>query len=142
MADLIEDSKERRDCIQARWDKIVQETIQAKKAAMKQVPEHINNTDQPQGSRSSLRLRKKQEEAAEEAERQRASMEDSLDGEDVAVTAKEVMLWLTTYPVLNEESHYATILDPSKGKVTWVRQYDPSEWAVNEDANDSDVIVL
>ncbi|GLI75021.1 hypothetical protein PoHVEF18_003271 [Penicillium ochrochloron] len=142
MADLIEDSKERRDCIQARWDKSVQETIQAKKAAMKQVPEHINNTDQPQGSRSSLRLRKKQEEAAEEAERQRASMEDSLDGEDVAVTAKEVMLWLTTYPVLNEESHYATILDPSKGKVTWVRQYDPSEWAVNEDANDSDVIVL
>lgn len=142
MADLIEDSNERRDCMQARWDERVQQA-QAKKAAMKQVPEHIDNLDQPQGSRSSLRLRKKREEEAEKAERQRTSIKDSLDDEDVAITAREVMLWLTTYPVLNEETHYATILDPSRGKVTWVRQYDPSEWEeVAEDANDSDMIVL
>lgn len=142
MADLIEDSNERRNCMQARWDEEVQQAIQAKKAAIRQVPEHIDNPDQPQGSRSSLRLRKKREEEAEEAERQRASMQDFLYDEDAAVTARKVMTWLTTYPVLNEETHYATILDPSNGKVTWVRQYDPSEWAMNEDANDSDVIVL
>jgi hypothetical protein len=143
MVDLIADSSERRDCMQARWDERVQEAVQAKKAPMKQVPEHIDNPDQPQGSRSSLRLRKKREEEAEEALRQRASMQGTSDGEDVAVFAREVVSWLTTYPVLNEETHYATILDPSRGKVTWVRQYDPSEWVeVDEEANDSDVIVL
>ncbi|KAF3395961.1 Acid ceramidase [Penicillium rolfsii] len=137
MADLIEDSHERRGCMQARWDQTVQQAAQAKKAAMKQIPEHIDNPGQPQGSRSSLRLRNKREKEAELAEQQRKSIEDSVGDEDVAVFAKEVVSWLTTYPVLNEETHYATILDPSKGKVTWVRQYDPSEWeVVNEDTSE------
>jgi hypothetical protein len=137
MADLIEDSNERRDCMQARWDQKVQKAVQTKKAAMKKATEHIENFDQPQGSRSSLRLRKKREEEAEEAERQRVSIQDSLDGADVAVTQKEVISWLTTFPVLNETTHYATIMDASKGKVAWLRQYDPSEWEeVNEDASD------
>lgn len=137
MADLIEDSNERRDCMQARWDKKVQQAVQAKQAAMKKVTEHIENLDQPQGSRSSLRLRKKREEEAEEAERQRSSLQGSLDDTDVAVTQKEIISWLTTFPVLNETTHYATIMDPSKGKVAWVRQYDPSEWEeASEDESD------
>lgn len=135
MADLIEDSNERRDCMQARWDEKVQKSVQAKEAAMKKVTENSENLDQPQGSRSSLRLRKKREEEAEEAERQRASMQDSLEGADVAATQKEIISWLTTFPVLNETTHYATIMEPSKGKVAWVRQYDPSEW---EEENWSD----
>ncbi|KAJ5381392.1 beta subunit of N-acylethanolamine-hydrolyzing acid amidase-domain-containing protein [Penicillium cataractarum] len=137
MADFIEDSNERRDCMQARWDTKVQQAVQAKKAATKKVTEHIENLDQPQRSRSSLRLRKKREEEAEEAERQRASMQDSLDGADVTVTQKEIISWLTTFPVSNETTHYATIMDPSKGKVAWVRQYDPSEWEeASEDVSD------
>ena len=143
MADLIEDSNERRDCMQARWDEEVRRAVQAKKADLKKVPDQTGGIDQFQGSRSSLRLRKKREEEAEEAERQRAAMQRSLDDSDVSVTQKEIISWLTTYPVLNETTHYATIMDPSKGKVAWLRQYDPSEWEeVNEDASDADVVVL
>lgn len=143
MADLIEDSNERRDCMEARWNKKVQQAVQAQKAALKKGTDQIDNIDQPQGSRSSVRLRKKREEKAKEAERKRDSMQDSLDDSDVAATQKEIISWLTTYPVLNETTHYATIMDPSKGKVAWLRQYDPSEWEeVNEDASDSGAAVL
>lgn len=124
MADLIEDSNERRDCIKSRWDRKLRLHTQARERAERQAAEQ-NLSDQPQGSRSSLRLRRKKEEEAE-MERRQASM--SRDDSDLAISAKEAISWLTTYPVVNEETHYATIMDPSEGKVVWVTRYDPSEW--------------
>ncbi|KAJ5176872.1 beta subunit of N-acylethanolamine-hydrolyzing acid amidase-domain-containing protein [Penicillium canariense] len=142
MADLIEDSNERRDCMQTRWNEKVQQAIHAKEDALKKITAHIDQLDQPQGSRSSMRLRKKREEEAEEAERLRASMRVAAD-DSVAVTKKEAISWLTTFPVLNETTHYATIMDPSKGKVAWVRRFDPDEWEeANESASDSGVVIL
>lgn len=128
MADLIEDSNERRDCIQSRWDKKLRLHMQARERVerVERQEAEQNLSDQPQGTRSSLRLRRKREEEAE-TERKQASMPHG-DDSDLAISEKEVISWLTTYPVLNEESHYATIMDPSEGKVVWVKRYDPSEW--------------
>jgi hypothetical protein len=125
MADLIEDSNERRDCIQARWDRKLKKHTKVR-PSVERLRTEQNQADQPQGTRSSLRLRRKKEDEAEEESRQ-ASMCQS-EGLDLAITRKDAISWLTTYPVLNEETHYATIMDPSEGRIVWVKRYAPSEW--------------
>ncbi|KAJ6107516.1 beta subunit of N-acylethanolamine-hydrolyzing acid amidase-domain-containing protein [Penicillium sp. IBT 18751x] len=125
MADLIEDSNERRDCIQAKWDKKLKKHMQSRDRVERQEAEQ-NQAHQSQGTRSSLRLRRKKEEEAK-VERRQGSMSHS-DDNDLAITQKEAISWLTTYPVLNEETHYAGIMDPSEGKFVWVKRYDPNEW--------------
>ncbi|KAL1983625.1 hypothetical protein VTN96DRAFT_10124 [Rasamsonia emersonii] len=43
--------------------------------------------------------------------------------DDIAATPREVIKWLKTYPVTNETTHFATVMDPTEGKVVWVRRY-------------------
>ena len=123
MKELIEDSRERHDCIQAKWDRLVNErNKRAEHLAKSSKP--VQNLTEPSGSRSSLRLRQKRKE-----EEMKAGAEEESDGDsEIAITQQELKKWLTTYPVLNEDTHYATILDPSQGKVSWVRRYDQIEW--------------
>ncbi|KUL90076.1 hypothetical protein ZTR_02867 [Talaromyces verruculosus] len=100
--DLIEESTERYECLQARWDKKIRRHNRQK----------LRNSEQAErGTRSSLRLRQKREEDAE-----------------LAVTRQEAIEWLTMYPVLNESTHYACLMDPKKGEIFWGRRYDASEW--------------
>lgn len=100
--DLIEESTERYDCIQAKWDKKVQRH-----------QKHIaRNAEQAErGTRTSLRLRQKREEHAV-----------------LAVTREEAIEWLTMYPILNESTHYACLMDAKIGEVVWGRRYDADEW--------------
>lgn len=100
--DLIEESTERYECIQARWDEKVR----------RHNKQQSRNAEQVQrGTRSSVRLRQKREESAE-----------------LAITREEAIEWLTMYPVLNESTHYACLMDAKKGEVVWGRKYDASEW--------------
>lgn len=100
--DLIEESTERYECIQARWDE----------RTRRHNKQQLRNAEQAQrGTRSSVRLRQKREESAE-----------------LGVTREEAIEWLTMYPVLNESTHYACLMDAKKGEVVWGRKYDASEW--------------
>ncbi|KAH8692299.1 beta subunit of N-acylethanolamine-hydrolyzing acid amidase-domain-containing protein [Talaromyces proteolyticus] len=118
LSDLLEDSTERRDCIQAKWDNKLQKHARIKV---------VEKVGEAQTTRSSLRLRQKREEERLKHESRQASEPISLDNDDMAVTQRELLSWLTTYPILNESTHYATIMDPSKGKVVWAKRYDPDE---------------
>lgn len=100
--DLIEESTERYQCIQARWDEKVARHDQYKLRIAER---------EERGTRSSLRLRQRRERDTE-----------------LAVTREEAIEWLTMYPVLNESTHYACLMDAKKGKVVWGRKYDASEW--------------
>jgi hypothetical protein len=100
--DLIAESTERYDCIQARWDEKV-------RRHQRQTSKHVEQAERR--TRSSLRLRQKREEQAE-----------------LAVTREEAIDWLTMFPVLNESTHYACLMDAKKGEVVWGRRYDASEW--------------
>ncbi|KAJ5573742.1 beta subunit of N-acylethanolamine-hydrolyzing acid amidase-domain-containing protein [Penicillium hispanicum] len=124
MADLVEDSNERRGCMQAHWDREVRkQNAQARLQAAKTNTQHLA---EPAGTRSSLRLRQRREE--QEAETQRLDEFDADDESKVSITEKQTTTWLTTFPVLNETTHYAAIMDPTQGRFAWVRQYDPAEW--------------
>lgn len=34
-----------------------------------------------------------------------------------------VIRWMDTYPILNEETHFATVMDAKDGKVVWIKRY-------------------
>jgi hypothetical protein len=78
MDDLIEDSTERKDCIEAKW-----------RSAVKQF-----------------------------CERHEGAGED-----DVSVSIESVEGWMGCWPTANECTHYACVMDPTKGEVVWVRRW-------------------
>jgi hypothetical protein len=73
MEALIEDSKERRDCIQKKWNKY--------------------------------------------SKRATGSGETSL-----AIKEETLKKWVKTYPIMNECSHFACILDPKTGQIRWLER--------------------
>jgi hypothetical protein len=78
MEDLIEDSTERKDCIEAKWRKEV-----------KQFCERNEGTGEG----------------------------------DVSVSIESVEGWMGRWPTANECTHYACVMDPTKGEVVWVRRW-------------------
>jgi hypothetical protein len=41
----------------------------------------------------------------------------------VAVELKEVQRWMGQYPIANECTHFACVMDPMNGQITWVRRW-------------------
>ncbi|KAI4181485.1 MAG: hypothetical protein L6R41_006591 [Letrouitia leprolyta] len=39
------------------------------------------------------------------------------------VTTRKLKGWISKYPITNEETHFATILDPIAGTIAWVQRY-------------------
>ncbi|KAF6218973.1 hypothetical protein HO133_005517 [Letharia lupina] len=39
------------------------------------------------------------------------------------VTKDSIIRWLSSSPILNEETHFATVMDPKDGKVVWTKRY-------------------
>lgn len=39
------------------------------------------------------------------------------------VQTRDVINWMKTYPIKNEETHFATIMDPHKGEFIWTQRY-------------------
>ncbi|KAJ5735847.1 beta subunit of N-acylethanolamine-hydrolyzing acid amidase-domain-containing protein [Penicillium malachiteum] len=133
MEDLIEDSNERRDCIKEKWDNEVQERNESRNnriSAKIEIRPHVESS----GSRSSVRWRKKREdeELKAEAEAKRIILLNPDDDSDVAITKTTLVKWLTTFPVVNETTHYAAIMDPCKGEIAWIRRYDANDWIEGE----------
>ncbi|KAI9802544.1 MAG: hypothetical protein M1833_001616 [Piccolia ochrophora] len=43
--------------------------------------------------------------------------------EEVSVAQKEVVRWVRMWPITNECTHYAAVMDPRRGEVVWVERY-------------------
>jgi hypothetical protein len=43
--------------------------------------------------------------------------------EETYVTQDELSTWLQDYPVTNESTHFACIMDPERGEVVWLRRW-------------------
>ena len=44
-------------------------------------------------------------------------------------TQDSVIGWMNADPILNEETHFATVMDPKDGKLLWTKRYlEPFEW--------------
>lgn len=119
VADLIEESTERLGCMQAKWDRKVRQATRAKKPENSTMDGAGSRFDPAGRTRASVRLRRKIDQAEGVQESQRS--EDEADG--IFAKQSEVIHWLSEYPVLNETTHYAAIMDPSEGKVAWARRH-------------------
>ncbi len=48
------------------------------------------------------------------------------DAQSEPVSPEDVIEWMGVYPITNEETHYATVMDPEAGEVVWaVRHLEP-----------------
>ncbi|KAF2191770.1 hypothetical protein K469DRAFT_735721 [Zopfia rhizophila CBS 207.26] len=54
----------------------------------------------------------------------RKSKERGKEHSEKYVHGKTLVRWLAEYPVTNGETHFATIMDPTTGKIAWVRSYE------------------
>lgn len=43
--------------------------------------------------------------------------------EEITATQREVVRWITAFPITNEMTHFSTVMDPSEGRIAWVRRY-------------------
>lgn len=63
------------------------------------------------------------------------SVQDGLESHGEPVTRDTLADWLGTYPVTNEETHYAAIMDAKVGKVIWAERYlEPLDFNLSEEA--------
>lgn len=48
-------------------------------------------------------------------------------GSHRAISQRTLIQWLNSYPITNEETHFALVMDPGKGEVVWIKRYlDPA----------------
>lgn len=127
MVDLIHESDERRRCMRARWDSKVDQT---KSSQMRNRDTLMpQNHRYPTRQRSSRKVNTQNIRASDQTTDLLSSSSDSDSTNDpantVVVTAEksEIIDWITAYPITNECTHYATVMDPAKGEVSWVRRY-------------------
>ncbi|KAL1847878.1 hypothetical protein Plec18167_004840 [Paecilomyces lecythidis] len=127
VADLIEDSNERRDCMQKKWDKKVQ---REQKKAVGSQPERNSlsgneNLVSSRGKRYPTRSSKKDRSLQSRTSRigEASTVKVEGDNEGVSATPKEAIKWLSDWPVTNETTHYAVVMDPKEGEIVWIKRY-------------------
>jgi len=69
--------------------------------------------------------------------------DSAVDGENedfgVSVSKANVVVWLGRWPITNESTHYAAVMDPKKGDVVWLKRFlEPVE---NSDDDDNRITV-
>ncbi|KAH3370814.1 hypothetical protein KXW99_000838 [Aspergillus fumigatus] len=123
MTDFIQDSKERRACMQAHWDKKV---AQAGRLAHNVKPRH----DPLRRTRSS-RSRMADPPAGSTSASEGKESAKTSENPEVAATPPEIIQWTAAYPTTNEMTHFSAVMDPTSGRVIWIRRFrDPLDFKI------------
>ncbi|BCS21223.1 uncharacterized protein APUU_21655A [Aspergillus puulaauensis] len=117
MVDLINDSIERRACMQAHWDIKVTEARQATRRALRAAQTRKDPLRRTRSSQRQTTTVSSSEAIAT------AASDDTLPDAEVTATLDEIVAWTTQFPTTNEMTHFSAVMDPVKGAVAWVRRY-------------------
>ncbi|KAJ0414407.1 beta subunit of N-acylethanolamine-hydrolyzing acid amidase-domain-containing protein [Aspergillus carlsbadensis] len=125
LVDFIKDSIERRACMQAHWDMKVARTRQAIRRASQGSGVSLGSvsarTDPLRRTRSSQSQSQSQRQATQN---QATDPTPSSPAEhEATATLEELVTWTSRYPTTNEMTHFATVLDPVKGSIAWIKRY-------------------
>lgn len=133
MADLIDESDERRRCMQSKWDRKVRRANALQQRNRDAAPppqthryptrERSSRNNNTQNARTNGQPTNAATSSRSSISTGEPSNAESLQGQDVTAKRSEIIDWITTYPITNECTHYATVMDPAEGKVSWVRRY-------------------
>ena len=100
--EFIDESKTRQACMQKKWDRRVQERISTQPG--------LKNRDTtetaPNRGTHSMQLRKRQD--------MPSGVEPGTELE-MSITQDTALRWLWSYPIVNEDTHYAVLMDPVEG---------------------------
>lgn len=120
MADFIEDSRERKACMQAHWDKKV---AQARRSAPCQKPTGASARHDPLCRTRSSRSRVADCPADSASTSVGKENGEASENHEVAATPEEIIRWTASYPTTNEMTHFAAVMDPTSGRVIWIRRF-------------------
>ena len=129
MAALIEDSNERCACMQEQWNENYTRAHKTWKRSQlqrrRERPEVGINDDESATQSVPKKRRSKRVSEGSSLSHPMASTDNIVNstGFQFAATTQEAVQWLSMYPVTNETTHFAAVMDPSEGKVAWVRRY-------------------
>jgi hypothetical protein len=123
LVDFIKDSIERRACMQAHWDMKVASARQAIRRASQGSGVSIGpvtaRSDPLRRTRSSQSQRQTTQSQTQASE----STPPAPAEHEVTTTLEELVTWTSRYPTTNEMTHFATVLDPVKGSIAWIKRY-------------------
>ncbi|KAL2836718.1 beta subunit of N-acylethanolamine-hydrolyzing acid amidase-domain-containing protein [Aspergillus pseudoustus] len=132
LVDFIKDSIERRACMQANWDIKVTRARQAARRASQASSISFGSSSQARSdplrrTRSSRREgqttdNNQTQDSAPATTTATASIASAAQPE-VTASLEELVTWTSRYPTTNEMTHFATILDPMRGTVAWIKRY-------------------
>jgi hypothetical protein len=105
MADLIDESKERQASMQSKWDRRLKDQQKIKRRRVKE-------SSQPGASGVHLRWKQNGEK----------NIKETMDSE-VSITLGTALRWLWSYPIVNEDTHYAVLMDPVKGRFIYAGKF-------------------
>ncbi|CRL30604.1 unnamed protein product [Penicillium camemberti] len=106
MAEIIEESKERQASMQGKWDRrvkdhgVFQQQLQRRR---------VKNDALPRSQAMHLKWKRNTKIREEESE--------------VSVTLGTVLGWLCSDPIVNEDTHYAVLMDPVEGRFLYSGQF-------------------
>ncbi|EEH40022.1 hypothetical protein PAAG_08885 [Paracoccidioides lutzii Pb01] len=136
LEDLIEDSIERKACMQAFWDARTRQVHRSSRNRVgkgqrlpKENPETSGRRDPLQRTRSS-RASGSQDitssappNTSQNQESSPETEQTTFQDQEVTAAPSEVVKWTSTHPITNEMTHFATVMDPAEGRVVWIQRY-------------------
>ena len=137
MADLILDSNERRGKMHAFWDEKVQASrinhgrshTDSQQPSRRNQPRESSHTSRSSGSHRDDNDDDDSRPCTSALEtdqpRPRTNHSGGIEraAEEASATQREIVRWITTFPITNEMTHFSTVMDPSDGKITWIKRY-------------------
>ncbi|KAF7169349.1 hypothetical protein CNMCM6106_004236 [Aspergillus hiratsukae] len=120
MADFIEDSRERRECMQAHWDKKV---AQARRSAHGWKPSSATTRHDSLRRTRSSRSRVADGRVDTGSVSVGKESAEASENHEVAATPEEIIRWTATYPTTNEMTHFAAVMDPAIGRAIWIQRF-------------------
>ncbi|RHZ64489.1 hypothetical protein CDV55_102490 [Aspergillus turcosus] len=120
MADFIEDSRERKSCMQAHWDKKV---AQARRSARGPKPISATTRRDPLRRTRSSRSRVADYPVGPASTSVSKENAEVSENHEVAATPEEIIRWTAMYPTTNEMTHFAAVMDPTSGRVIWIERF-------------------
>ena len=115
--DFIQESNERKVCMQSHWDKKLARARRVKPSPIhaRQDPLRRTRSSQRHSSNSPTSLRAT---TLSNKHKSRTTLEP-----EVTATTREIIDWTAMYPTTNEMTHFSAVMDPSAGRVVWIRRF-------------------
>ncbi|RJE25411.1 hypothetical protein PHISCL_02234 [Aspergillus sclerotialis] len=122
--DFIQESDERKACMQSHWDKKLARARRVKTNS-RQDPLRRTRSSQKHTLNSPTSLRTA---TSSNKHQSRTTPEP-----EITATTREIIDWTAMYPTTNEMTHFSAVMDPSSGRVIWIRRFlDPLSFGLTD----------